>query len=113
MNIELLKQVGMVAVAGSIFTTATVQQIKSGINFKKSKTLVWVSLFVSMILGTLFAVCFSDLSIVYSLWAGFTTWLGAEAIYTALEDKVFKPYSEIQANKKANAVVLERNNEEK
>lgn len=108
MNIELLKQVAYVAVAGSIFTTATMQQIKSGINFKQSKTLVWVSLIVSMLLGTLFAICFSNLSIIYSLWAGFTTWLGAEAIYTALEDKIFKPYSEIQANKKENAIELER-----
>lgn len=108
MNIDLLKQVMLVAVAGSIFTTATVQQIKSGINFKKSKTLVWVSLIVSMLLGTTFALCFSDLSIIYSIWAGFTTWLGAEAIYTALEDKVFKPYSEIQEQKKANAIELER-----
>ncbi len=109
MNTELLKQVCSVAVAGSIFTTATVQQIKSGINLKKSKTLVWISLIVSMLLGTSFALCFSDLNIINSLWAGFTTWLGAEAIYTALEDKIFKPYSEIQANKKENAIVLERN----
>ena len=108
MNIELLKQVALVAVAASIFTTATVQQIKSGITFKKSKTLVWVSLIVSMVLGTLFALCFSNLSIIYSLWAGFTTWLGATGIYTALEDKIFKPYSEIEANKKANAIELER-----
>ena len=108
MNVELLKQVALVAVAGSIFTTATVQQIKSGITFKKSKTLVWVSLIVSLLLGTTFALCFSDLSIIYSLWAGFTTWLGAEAIYTALEDKIFKPYSEIQEQKKQNAIVLER-----
>lgn len=109
MNIELLKQVCIVAVAGSIFTTATVQQIKSGINFKKSKTLVWVSLVISMLLGTAFALCFSDLSIVYCIWAGFTTWLGATGIYTALEDKIFKPYSEIQEQKKANAIELERN----
>ena len=91
------------------FTKRTVQQIKSGITFKKSKTLVWVSLIVSLLLGTTFALCFSDLSVVYSLWAGFTTWLGAEAIYTALEDKIFKPYSEIEANKKQNAIELERN----
>lgn len=108
MNMELLKQVAYVAVAGSIFTTATVQQIKSGINFKKSKTLVWVSLIVSMLIGTTFAICFSDLSIIYSLWAGFTTWLGAEAIYTMLENKIFKPYSEMQANKKENAIELVR-----
>ena len=108
MNVDLLKQVGAVAVAASIFTTASVQQIKSGINFKKSKTLVWVSLVVSMLIGTAFALCFSDLAIVYSLWAGFTTWLGAEAIYTALENKIFKPYSEIQEQKKEDAIELVR-----
>ena len=109
MNVDLLKQVALVAVAGSIFTTATMQQIKSGINFKQSRTLVWVSLVISMLIGTLFALCFSDLSIIYSLWAGFTTWLGATGIYAALEDKIFKPYSEIQEEKKQNAIVLERN----
>ena len=108
MNVDLLKQVCIVAVAGSIFTTATVQQIKNGMNFKKSKTLVWVSFVVSMLLGTTFAICFSNLTIVYSLWAGLTTWLGAEAIYKSLEDKIFKPYSEIQASKKENAIELER-----
>jgi len=112
MNVELLKQVGAVAVAGSIFTTTAMQQIKSGVSFKKSKTLVWVSLVVSMLLGTAFALCFSDLTIIYSLWAGFTTWLGAEAIYTALEDKIFKPYSAMQEEKKNNAIELIRKEEE-
>lgn len=106
MNIELLKQVALVAVAGSIFTTATIQQIKSGINFKKSKTLVWVSLVVSMLLGTTFSLCFSKLNIIYSLWAGFTTWLGADGVYKLLEDKVFKTFSQIQEEKKA--IILER-----
>ena len=96
MNFELLKTVCVVAIAGSIITTPTVQKIKEGFNFKNSKTLVWVSLAVSMLLGTTFSLCFSELSIINSLWAGFVTWLGAEAIYLALEEKVFTPFKDMQ-----------------
>lgn len=105
MNYDLLKTVCVVAIAGSIITTPTVQKIKKGINFKKSKSLVWVSLLVSMIVGTAFSLCFSDLSWVYCLWTGFITWLGAEAIYLMLEEKVFTPFSQMN---KDNATELPR-----
>ena len=96
MNIDLLKVVCVVVIAGSIITTPTVQMIKNGVKVDNSKVFVWVSLVVSMVFGTLFARCFSDLSWVYCLWSGFITWLGAEAIYLTLEEKVFTPFSEIK-----------------
>ena len=96
MNIDLLKTVCVVAIAGSIITTPTVQMIKSGVKVKNSKVFVWVSLFISLTLGTGFAKCFSELSWTYCLWAGFITWLGAEAIYLSLEEKIFKPFSEMK-----------------
>lgn len=49
-----------------------------------------------MIIGTLFAICFSDLSIVNSLWVGLISWVGADAIYKTFEDKIFKPFSKMQ-----------------
>lgn len=109
MNIDLLKTVCVVAIAGSIITTPTVQKIKEGIDFKSSKSLVWVSLLVSMVIGTTFSLCFSELNIIYSLWAGFVTWLGAEAIYLALEEKVFTPFSDMKKDK---ATELKRKEEE-
>lgn len=109
MDFELLKTVCVVAIAGGIITTATVQQIKSGIDFKNSRSIVWLSLVVSLIIGTLFARCFSDLSWTYCVWAGLITWIGAEAIYLALEEKVFTPFSDMKKDK---ATELKRKDEE-
>lgn len=96
MNFDLLKTVCVVAIAGSIITTPTVQMIKSGVKANNSKIFVWISLIVSLTIGTGFAKCFSDLNWINCIWSGFITWLGAEAIYLALEEKVFKPFSEIK-----------------
>ena len=49
-----------------------------------------------MVIGTLFAICFSDLSIINSLWIGLISWIGADAIYKSFEDKIFKPFSKMQ-----------------
>lgn len=111
MNVELLEQVAYVAVAGSIVTTATMQQIKSGINVKNSKTLVWISLAVSCIIGTAFSLSFSTLSITCCIWSSFFTWLGADGLYKLFEEKIFKPYSQIQEEKKQNAIELKREEE--
>ena len=50
LNIELIKNVLMVAMASSIVSTAFVQKIKETIEFKKSSRVVIVSFVVSMVL---------------------------------------------------------------
>lgn len=112
MNGELLEQVVYTALAASVFTTAAVQQIKSGVNFKNSKILVWVSLAISMLLGTAFAKCFTDLKIMYCLWVGLVSWLGATGIYTGLEKLgVVRSLSDIQKEKEETIELVRKDNE--
>ena len=94
LDFELIKLVLISGMASSIRTTATVQKIKE--NLKSKKYLCLISFFVSMIIGTLFSYCFSDLSITNDLWAGFLTFIGADLIYNAFENKIFKPFSEMK-----------------
>ena len=104
LDFEMIKLVLISAVASSIITTASVQKVKENITNKKYLSLA--SFIISMIIGTLFSYCFSDLSLVNDLWAGFMTYLGADVIYKAFESKVFKPFSEMKKVKK-----LERSGE--
>lgn len=94
LDFNLIKNILIVAIGSSIITTAVVQKIKESLNSKKYLWLV--SLGVSMAIGTLFAICFSDLSIVNSLWVGLISWVGADAIYKTFEDKLFKPFNKLQ-----------------
>ena len=93
LNLTLIKNVLVVAIGSSIITTSIIQKIKERLKTKKS--LWFVSLGVSILFGTLFAYCFSDLSLVNCLWVGLVSWVGASAIYSAFEDKIFKPFSEM------------------
>lgn len=95
LDFDLIKNILIVAMAGGIITSAFVQKIKECIYFKKSCSLVIVSLFVSMTLGTIFTISFSNIDLEYSLWAGFFSFLGADSLYKLFEDKIFTPYSKI------------------
>ena len=96
LNFDLIKLVLISALSSSIITTATVQKIKE--TFKSRKYITLISFGVSMIIGTLFSINFSELSLVNNLWVGFITFLGADAIYKAFEDKIFKSLSSLEPN---------------
>lgn len=100
LDLELIKNVLMVAVASSVITTAFVQKIKEAITFKKSSRLVIVSFVVSMVVGTLFAMTFSDVELVNALWVGFVSFIGADTLYKMFEDKVFKSFGTIVESNK-------------
>lgn len=95
MNFELLKKVLIVAVGSSIITTTLVQKIKEGYKFKNSKNIIMSSFGVSMVVGTLFSLTFTDLNIVNSLWVGLISFIGADAVYKTFEDKIFKSFGTI------------------
>ena len=98
LNVDLLVQVIIVAIAGGCVTTLTIQMIKQ---LSSKKWVLYVSsILVSAILGTLFAHYFSDLEWVYCAWVGLFTWLDADALYKMLEDKIklFSSYSKIHEN---------------
>ena len=94
LDMDLLKQVLVIAIASGCVTTLTVQKIKE--QATKKKWLFLISFLVSMIIGTLFAKSFSEATWVYCLWCGFFSWINANLLYSALEDKVFKPFSEMK-----------------
>lgn len=93
LKFELIKNVLIVGIGAGIITTALVQKIKEGL--KTKKYLILISFIVSMIIGTLFAKYFSDLSIVYCLWAGLFSFIGADILFKAFEDKIFTPFSKL------------------
>jgi hypothetical protein len=95
MNFELLKNVLIVAVGSSIITTTLVQKIKEGFKFKNSKNIIFSSFGVSMLIGTLFSLTFTDLNFVNSLWVGLISFIGADAVYKTFEDKIFKSFGTI------------------
>lgn len=102
LNIELIKQILIVSMASGVVTTLTVQKVKSQLNTKKF--IVGLSFAVSMIVGTLFSKSFSDMSWVYCLWSGFFTWIDANVLYSALEDKIFAKHTDMKKT-----IHLERN----
>lgn len=106
MDIELVKQIIIVAIASSIISTAIVQKVKE--QLKSKKWLFFVGLVVSIGIGIVFALSFSELSLLSSVWVGIVSWIGADAIYKAFEDKIFKSFSNID---NAKTIVIERDDE--
>lgn len=94
MNLEIIKQILIVSIAASIVSTATIQKIKE--QLKSKKWLFFASLISSIAIGITFALSFTELSIINSIWVGLITWIGADAIYKSFEDKIFKKYSDIE-----------------
>lgn len=97
LNFDLILNILEMSLLVSCVTTAVVQKTKG--MFKKSKYVSVYSFFVNLIIGTLFMLCFSDASIVNALWIGFLSFIGADTIYKALEDKgIVSKYSELKEN---------------
>ena len=103
MDIELIKQILVIAMASSIISTAIIQKIKE--QLKHKKWLFLASFLVSNVIGTFFSLNFSELSLINSIWVGIVTWVGADSIYKAFEDKIFKSYSDIDNSK---TITIER-----
>lgn len=94
MNLEIIKQILIVSIAASIVSTATIQKIKE--QLKSKKWLFFTGLISSVTIGITFALSFTELSLINSMWVGLITWLGADAIYKSFEDKIFKRFSDIE-----------------
>ena len=107
LNMDLLQSLLIVAIASGIVMTPLIQKIKEGINIKDSKTIIIVSFLGNMTIGTLFALSFSDVTLIYAIWIGLFSFIGADLIYKALEDKVFKPFSNIKEQKERELDIYE------
>ncbi len=96
LDLDLIKVILVVAIASSIISTALIQKIKEMINNKKALSII--SIVVSLIVGFVFSISFSDLSWQSSIWVGVITYIGADAIYKAFEDKIFKSFGSMNKN---------------
>ena len=105
MNLELLKQVLIVGISASIFSTAIIQKIKE--QLKSKKWLFFISLVISIGIGIFFTLSFTELDIISAFWVGISTWVGSDTIYRAFEDKIFKKFSDIN-----NITEIKREDEE-
>lgn len=95
MNIELIKALLLVAVLSSIISTSFIQKIKTISLIKCSDCLVYISFLVSMSFGMLFTLSFTNYKLVESLWVGLFSFIGADSLYKAFEDKLFKSFNKI------------------
>ena len=96
LNINLLKELLIIAIALSVITCAFIQKTKG--MFKKSKWVNPYSFVVNMILGIIFCISFTEANIINSLWVGLFSYIGADTLYKTLEGKL-KPYSDIIGKK--------------
>lgn len=92
MNIALIEILFAVASVCSLMTCAWVQKTK-GI-LPSSKWVSPYSFICNMVLGVLICISFTDIAILMSLWVGFFSFLGADQLYKAFEDK-WNSYSDI------------------
>lgn len=95
MNIDLIKTLLIIACASSVLSSAFVQKIKSASLIKCSSCLIYISFIVSLAFGIVFTLSFTNYNIIDSLWVGLFSFLGADTIYKAFEDKLFASYSNI------------------
>ena len=102
MNVELIKEILIVSIGSSIFSTALIQKIKESKIIKS--LLFYISFIISGGVGILFSLSFTDLNIVSCIWVGFVTWVGADAIYKSFEDKIFLSYKALD-----NTIEISRN----
>lgn len=86
MNFDLLQKLIIIATFNSMITCAFIQETKT--MFKSSKWIKHYSFAVNMILGILFCLSFTDVSLILSPWVGLISFIGADAIYKAFEGKL-------------------------
>lgn len=104
MNIDLLKELLIVAIVLSVVTMAFIQKTK-GI-FKTSKFIELYSAIVNVIFAIVFCISFTEISIINSLWVGLFSFLGADTLYKTLEGKLAS-FSDI-LNKKEEIIEIKR-----
>ena len=62
---------------------------------KCSECLIYISFLISMSFGILFTLSFTDYKLIDSIWVGLFSFIGADSLYKAFEDKLFKSFNKI------------------
>lgn len=91
-HIEYLQQLLIIGIALSAITCTLIQKTK--FLFKSSKFITLYSFIINMIVGIVFSITFTDVTLPTSLWIGLFSFLGADSIYKSLEGKI-NSYSDI------------------
>ena len=94
LNITLIRNILIISLASSIISTSLIQRIKEGT--KSKKYMLLKSFIISMLVGTAFTMTFSTATLLNSLWVGLISFIGADAIYKAFEDKIFASFSSLE-----------------
>lgn len=102
LDLTLIRNILIIAMASSIISTSLIQRIKEGTRSKKYMLIK--SFIISMAVGITFTLSFSNATWQNSLWVGLISFIGADAIYKAFEDKIFDSFSSIE-----NVIYIERN----
>lgn len=95
MNIELIKALLLIAASSSIISASFVQKIKTISLIKCSDCLIYISFLISMSFGMLFTLSFTEYTLIDSIWIGLFSFIGADSLYKAFEDKLFKSFNKI------------------
>lgn len=85
-HIEYLQELLIIGVALSVITCAIIQKTK--FLFKSSKFITLYSFIINMVVGIVFSLTFTDVTLPTSLWIGLFSFLGADSIYKSLEGKI-------------------------
>jgi len=101
LNMTLIKNILIIALSSSIISTSLIQKLKEGC--KSKKYLLIKSFTLSMTIGILFTISFTKINFLYSLWVGLISFIGADTIYKAFEDKIFDSFSSLK-----NVIYIER-----
>lgn len=88
MNIELITQILVLAIASTFISTQLIQRAKENFNIKNTIALAITSLIFSFAIGFLFTISFSELDVKMACWVGLITYAGAEIIYQNFKDKL-------------------------
>lgn len=103
-HIEYLQELLVIAIALSTITCALIQKTK--VLFKNSNYIIFYSLFVNLLIGVVFCLTFTDITLPTSLWIGLFGFLGADSIYKSLEGRM-SSYTDILQRK--NVVIPKEN----
>lgn len=83
---ELLKRILFVSIVISVISCSFIQKTK--FSFYHSRFLVLYSFIINMVISVLFCKTFTDFNLVYSLWVGLFSFIGADTIFKILERKL-------------------------
>ncbi len=101
---ELIKISFITGSIGTLF----VQKIKCNAWIKNDCIVVFISFFVSLLLGTFFTITFTNFPFKYALWVGVFSFVEAEALFNILKKTLnLKTYKESLKEKISEAPIEE------